>query len=209
MDGTVTEPPEHTACRSTTPAERRGVEGRLGRWRVGESNPWNVYRGNRHAGVFFDAEHARELQAALAALNGDPDRDEQLRVEGRRQANNAIDWNTTCVGCADRLDNLIAERATGAVDALREAIKIVELAGPDSGLESLRNLLAKHAESHEERWNPIPEGAGVASGLPGASERVDAFACPKCGQRLGICRDCGHPAMCGDSWCDGCVPDAT
>lgn len=41
------------------------------------------------------------------------------RVEGRREADNAITWGTSCVGCADRLDGLIAERHAGADEAAR------------------------------------------------------------------------------------------
>lgn len=161
MDGTVTESPEHTACRSTTPAERRGVEGRLGRWRVGESNPWNVYRGNRHAGVFFDAEHAGELQAALAALNGDPERDEQLRAEGRRQANNAIDWNTTCVGCAERLDGLYAERMAGYDEALRDVeLALSDPAAAGDALRVVRRMLAQPAQQPADARSGLPGRAG-------------------------------------------------
>lgn len=47
------------------------------------------------------------------------DRDELLRAEGRRQADNAVLWGVSCVGCADRLDGLIAERAAGGVEAAR------------------------------------------------------------------------------------------
>lgn len=55
---------------------------------------------------------AREI---LAALNL-PERDRQQFQAGLRAANNAITWNTSCLGCAKQLDSLINERAAGYVE---------------------------------------------------------------------------------------------
>jgi hypothetical protein len=75
----VTEPPEHRVCRTKTTPERRGVESALNEWRLGDSNWRNVYIGTRHVGVIWESG----LPAlVIAAMNGDPDRDERLRHAG-------------------------------------------------------------------------------------------------------------------------------
>jgi hypothetical protein len=40
--------------------------------------------------------------------------------EGLRRADNAIDWQTSCLGCSDRLDGLIEERGRGYEEGLAE-----------------------------------------------------------------------------------------
>lgn len=40
--------------------------------------------------------------------------------EGLRRADNAINWQTSCLGCADRLDGLYAERCRGHEEGLAE-----------------------------------------------------------------------------------------
>ncbi len=48
------------------------------------------------------------------------ERDEQaIRADERRRMDQAINWGTSCLGCADRLDALIAERYAGQADAAR------------------------------------------------------------------------------------------
>lgn len=83
MTDTTVEPPEHRACRTPTTQERRGVEAVLNRWRLGDSNWRNLYIGGRHVGVTWIPGLSEEV---IAAMNGDPDRDERLRTEGRREA---------------------------------------------------------------------------------------------------------------------------
>lgn len=39
---------------------------------------------------------------------------------------NAITWNTTCLGCAGKLDNLIAERAAGYAEGERDAAQLAD-----------------------------------------------------------------------------------
>lgn len=113
----MTEPPEHRACRTNTNPERRGVESALDQWRLGDSNWRNLYVGTRHVGVIWEPGLP---VLVIEAMNADPDRDERLRAEGRSQADNAITWGTSCLGCADRLDGLIAERHAGAEETARE-----------------------------------------------------------------------------------------
>jgi hypothetical protein len=48
---------------------------------------------------------------------------EAARVGGRREADNALDWHTSCLGCAGRLDSLYAERVAGADDAVRGIVE--------------------------------------------------------------------------------------
>lgn len=79
-DQLTAEPPEHRACRTQTTPERRGVESSLHQWRPGDSNPHNVYISNEHVGVFFNPELTADL---VRRMNGDTDRDERLRAEGR------------------------------------------------------------------------------------------------------------------------------
>lgn len=112
----MTEPPEHRACRTQTTPERRGVESVLRQWRPGDSNAHNVYIGNEHVGVFFNPDLTDEV---VQRMNDGPERDERLRAEGRREADDAINWNTSCIGCAGRLDSLYAERSAGAEGTAR------------------------------------------------------------------------------------------
>lgn len=79
MAGTA-EPPEHRACRTPTTQERRGVESVVNQWRLGDSNWRNLYIGARHIGVIWEPGLPKEV---IAAMNGDPVRDERLRAEGR------------------------------------------------------------------------------------------------------------------------------
>jgi len=39
---------------------------------------------------------------------------------GLAAADNAITWNTTCVGCADQLDTAVGERAAGYAEGVRD-----------------------------------------------------------------------------------------
>jgi hypothetical protein len=48
-----------------------------------------------------------------------PALDERAYCDGCR----ALNWNTTCHGCADRMDNLIAERAAGHKEGYEEGQK--------------------------------------------------------------------------------------
>ncbi len=41
-------------------------------------------------------------------------------AEGLRRADNAITWGVTCLGCADQLDGLIAERAAGHAEGVAD-----------------------------------------------------------------------------------------
>jgi hypothetical protein len=76
-----------------------------------------------------------------------PERDERLRAEGRRQADHAISWDTTCVGCAGRLDGLYAERCAGADDAVRAVVADLRAAYAETGDEAFLRAVAV-ATSH-------------------------------------------------------------
>lgn len=55
-----------------------------------------------------------ERLRAHARAAAEPARDEQMRAEGRVQADNATLWHTTCVNCANLYDQLMGERERGA-----------------------------------------------------------------------------------------------
>jgi hypothetical protein len=78
----MTEAPEHQACRDRTAKERRGVEAALDLWRLGDSNWRNLYVGTRHVGVIWEPGLPQQV---VAAMNGDPARDERLREDERRK----------------------------------------------------------------------------------------------------------------------------
>jgi hypothetical protein len=47
---------------------------------------------------------------------------------GRRQADNALNWQTTCLGCAARLDKSYADFSSGEESGYRNALRILEQA---------------------------------------------------------------------------------
>lgn len=77
----MTEPPEHRACRTRITAERRAIEEALNQWRLGDSNWRNIYIGGRHVGVIWEPDLPVRV---IAAMNGDPERDERVRVDTAR-----------------------------------------------------------------------------------------------------------------------------
>jgi hypothetical protein len=77
--------------------------------------------------------------------NGDPERDEQLRAEGRAQANNAITWNTSCIGCAGRLDSLYAERVAGGADMLGDVVDLLTAQGLDDAVAAVRAYAVRNS----------------------------------------------------------------
>lgn len=162
----MTEPPEHRACRTNTNPERRGVEAALNEWRLGDSNWRNVYIGTRHVGVFW----VRGLpEQVIAAMNGNPESDERLRVEGRRQADSAILWDTTCVGCAARMDALAAECLPRASDVVWDVAARLRAAYDATGnLEALRvaELVEEYAVAPAQRNAQLTEGPTEGAGEP-------------------------------------------
>lgn len=78
-----------------------------------------------------------------------------LRAEGRREADGAILWNTTCIGCAKQLDTLYAERVAGAEDVLGD---VVGLLGPSfpAAAAVVRQWAARQALAVRE-----PSGDGL------------------------------------------------
>jgi hypothetical protein len=103
----------------------------------------------------------RIVATAGTADRGDPERDERLRAEGRAQADNAISWHTTCVGCAGRLDSLIAERHEGADEAAR--LIVAEL--HRWGLRDEARLVEEYAAKGFQRAQEALDGR--AGGVPG------------------------------------------
>jgi hypothetical protein len=155
------EPPEHRACRTNTNPERRGVEAALNQWRLGDSNWRNLYIGTRHVGVLWEPGLPEQV---IAAMNGDPERDERLRAEGRRQADNAITWDVTCIGCAGRLDALIAERHAGAQEAAGWIISEFRTRGVPEAVALVEAYIARGSLSDPE--TPAVASVGPSEGEP-------------------------------------------
>jgi hypothetical protein len=89
-------------------------------------------------------------QAVVTALGG------RIRVEverifaaGLRAADHAIGWNTTCLGCAERMDNLYDERCAG----YRE--------GRAAAAEKIR---ARKADYAGTTWDSLEQAARIAEG---------------------------------------------
>ncbi len=92
-------------------------------WRVGGHNPRTIYRDGRDVGRMDDENHARALIAGANAGGSV----EALLAEGRRQADEAIAWETGCVTCAARYtqsreshEQGMAEMAERIITGLRE-----------------------------------------------------------------------------------------
>jgi hypothetical protein len=133
-----------------------------GLWRLGNRNPRNRYRGEEHVGMLIEPDLAAKV---VETMNGDPGRDEKLRAEGRRQADNALEWHTTCIGCADHLDGLYAERWAGARDACRDlerALRAEYERTGDRGLLFPLGLVHAYGSGATQRpvgaSEPLPEG---------------------------------------------------
>ncbi|MGX6605637.1 hypothetical protein ACWKSP_26415 [Micromonosporaceae bacterium Da 78-11] len=109
------------------------------RWRHGNHQPRNLYRGGQVVGLVDSLDIAEQI---IAAMNGDPDRDERLRAEGRRQANHAITWDVTCIGCADRLDRLYEERCAGVDEAVARIVADLRAAYTNTGNRALLHAVA-------------------------------------------------------------------
>jgi hypothetical protein len=163
----------HAWRRTKTTPERRGVETALDQWRLGADNWRNVYIGTRHVGVIWESGLPEQV---VAAMNGDPDRDERLRAEGRRQADNAINWGTACLGCADRLDSQITERHAGADEAAREIEAEImahfDRTG-DSGVREAATLVWAYIARGLQRYVEPP---GRPDGHTGTSEPPQALS---------------------------------
>jgi hypothetical protein len=95
---------------------------------------------------------------------------EAARAEGRREANNAITWNTSCIGCAKRLDQMYAERVAGYEEAARFIADELKAAYDASGDPALLDAVAiarRHAGSG-------PHSPAAATQAQSEGSRVDS-----------------------------------
>lgn len=81
------------------------------------------------AGLGRVLAEAAEQDQKVAPTKADLERAERAAyergvAEGLHRANNAITWNVTCLGCADKLDGLIRERAAGYTEGVAEGRRI-------------------------------------------------------------------------------------
>lgn len=94
---------------------------------TGEPSTWEeAARQSRE-----DFERIEAVRAALAAREAagallyDEADLQAARTEGRAEANAAIDWQTSCLGCAGRMTDLARERAEGGQETA--ALIVAEL----------------------------------------------------------------------------------
>ncbi len=99
-------------------------------------------------------------------MNADFD-EEAIRADERRRMDHALDWDTTCFGCADRLDALIAERHAGQEEAARDIIaRLKALYAHDGdrahlvGVAIARRWLGSGPESNAEPLVGLAGGSG-------------------------------------------------
>jgi hypothetical protein len=84
----------------------------------------------------------------------------RARAEGRREADHAITWDTTCVGCAGRLDALIAERHEGADEAARLVVAELRRWGLRDEARLVEEYAAKGFQRAQEPLDGRAEGSG-------------------------------------------------
>lgn len=109
-------------------------------------------------------QHARAARGEESRLSS---RDQALISIGRHQANSAINWDTSCLGCADRLDRLYAERCAGAEDAARA----IEVALRAAYAQSGDRALLEAAAIVRAYGNGRPEHPADATGEPEAPQQ--------------------------------------
>lgn len=97
------------------------------------------------------AARDEQLREALAA------RDERMRAEGRRQADAAIVWDTSCVLCAGRLTDERGYWEQGYLQAAVDIAREIEAAGERAGgvaaaagFDEAARIALKHAARSAE-----------------------------------------------------------
>ncbi len=92
-----------------------------------------------------------------------------IRADERRRMDAAFNWDTSCLGCADRLDGLIAERAAGARDVLLDVERaMAEGRSVQSAVDSLWEQVGGRPESDGDARSGLadPRGRQSAPGGP-------------------------------------------
>lgn len=97
-----------------------------------------------------------------------PTRDERMRNEGRRQANDAIDWGTSCVACAARLTDYRAQFEAGYAAAAEDIARALEATAADSVSPSTALYCAGIARNHAVR--PAVRAVGASGCLAGTPD---------------------------------------
>lgn len=94
--------------------------------------------------------------------------------EGLRRADNAINWQTSCLGCADRLDGLIAERARGYEEGLAEGRRQATEGWERSwGVDTPSGPIGCDDEEDARGYAALPGWGHVVSRLVGPWEPVE------------------------------------
>jgi hypothetical protein len=146
-----------------------------GHWRVGRHLGRTLYVDDQVVGMVDTPELG---DAIVAAMNGDGL--EQARTEGRREADNAINWTTSCIGCAKQLDSLYAERSAGAEETARFIAAEIRGLYSTSGDRALLEAVAiaeRHALGHpvsthsaQEARNAVPDSPSRQGGSQGVAQ---------------------------------------
>ncbi len=93
-----------------------------------------------------------------------PDVEAAIRADERRRMDSAICWELSCLGCADRMDGLIAERDAGFTDALRSVETALESLPQDPGVQRslaiVRGMAADRPDSAAERLGGVSGARG-------------------------------------------------
>jgi hypothetical protein len=121
-------------------------------------HPWSAdYPGSEHRAHQYDSGCAvcRGDVAAILALVTEP-----LLAAGRCQADNALNWHTTCIGCSGRMDNLYAERAAGFTEGLEHAARVVYYDYCGGEGNGIYERLVELIRSHLPHGKPIPGDDG-------------------------------------------------
>lgn len=100
------------------------------------------FLGDRVASAILDAVNDLLRQEAQDGADLIAAALEAARAEGRREANNAISWDTTCIGCANRMDSVVV------LDAILDDLQAAQAVHNGTSREAWSQALAivrKHA----------------------------------------------------------------
>ncbi len=127
---------------------------------------------SQHAGVWAHAADIAEVVVGVVDV-------EAVRADERRRVDAAIGWETSCVGCADRYDALIKERAAGSVEAaaaILAGVRALESTLGPKAVAVVAELAAQWgagpAESHAQRPKSLSAPSRKAGGPVGAPGRA-------------------------------------
>lgn len=130
----------------------------------------------------------RGLDAAVEAVEARVRAELEPKLKILAEYENAITWNTTCLGCAGKLDNLIAERAAGYAEAAEEiALALARLAAEQREQYSRKKTIGvdDQAREHAIRFRTFTHAKEIAREHARPAAGTDQPRCPNC-EKFGV-----------------------